>query len=138
MITIKAHGWHQFLAAFGVLRNAGVEPVASGGNQMRVPDDACRQVLRAVAVTGADVHADLTEPVAANPGAEVEMGAAEEPDSGPEPTPDDEPPEVPEPGADDERASKPAETPAAVDEAPAAKPAPARKATRPRTRKTKE
>ncbi|MCW6003867.1 hypothetical protein K1W54_04620 [Micromonospora sp. CPCC 205371] len=62
MIMIKARGWQQFLAAFGVLRRAGVEPVAAGGNQMRVPDDTDRDVLRAVAATGAVVHADLTEP----------------------------------------------------------------------------
>jgi hypothetical protein len=81
VITIKAHGWHQFLAAFGVLRAAGVEPVASGGNQMRVPDDTDRALLRAVTATGAVVDADLTEP-APTPDAAADGGEvpAPEPD----------------------------------------------------------
>lgn len=62
MIRIKATGFPQFLAAHATLRAAGVEPVASGGNEMRVPDNTDLAVLRAVAATGAVVHAALTEP----------------------------------------------------------------------------
>lgn len=64
MIRIKARGFPQFLAAHATVRAAGVEPIASGGNEMRVPDDTDLGVLRAVAATGAVVHADLTEPAA--------------------------------------------------------------------------
>lgn len=62
MIRVKATGFPQFLAAHAVLRTAGVAVVASGGNEMRVPDSTDIAVLRDVAATGAVVHADLTEP----------------------------------------------------------------------------
>ena len=70
MIRVKATGFPQFFAAHAVLRAAGVAVVASGGNEMRVPDDTDLDVLRAVAVTGAVVHADLSErePDPAEPG----------------------------------------------------------------------
>jgi hypothetical protein len=122
VITIKARGWQQFLTAFGVLRAAGVEPVAGGGNEMRVPDGTDVAVLRAVAATGAAVHADLTEPVT------VEE-TPEPSDIGTEP---DEPAAAPgTPPADD------ATTTATADDPPPTK-RPARKATRSRTRKPAE
>jgi hypothetical protein len=62
MIHIQAAGFPQFLAAFGLLRAAGVQMTASGGNAMSVPDDTDLAVLRAVAATGAVVHADLDTP----------------------------------------------------------------------------
>jgi hypothetical protein len=62
VIRIKATGFPQFLAAHAVLRGAGVATVSGGGNEMRVPDDTDRGVLRSVAATGALVYADLTEP----------------------------------------------------------------------------
>jgi hypothetical protein len=62
VIHINATGFPQFFAAHTILRAAGVEPIASGGNEMRVPDDTDRAVLRAVAATGAAVDADLTAP----------------------------------------------------------------------------
>lgn len=62
MIRIKATGFPQFFAAHATVRAAGVAVVASGGNEMRVPDDTDVAVLRAVAATGAVVFADLTEP----------------------------------------------------------------------------
>lgn len=72
MIRIKATGFPQFLAAHATLVAAGVEPVAGGGNEMRVPDDTDVAVLRQVAETGATVYADLgaadpTEPPAEEP-----------------------------------------------------------------------
>lgn len=78
MILIKARGFPQFLAAFHTLRAAGVEPVATGGNEMRVPAGTDRAVLRAVAATGAAVHADLTEPEP-----ETAEGATEQPETEP-------------------------------------------------------
>lgn len=63
MIRVKATGFPQFLAAHAVLRTAGVAVVASGGNEMRVPDSTDIAVLRDVAATGATVYADLTVPV---------------------------------------------------------------------------
>jgi hypothetical protein len=62
VIFVKAAGFAQFLAAHGTFRAAGVTPTASGGNEMRVPDDTSLDVLRAVAETGATVYADLAEP----------------------------------------------------------------------------
>lgn len=62
MIRVKAAGFPQFLAAFNTARTAGVDVTASGGNEMRVPDDTSLDVLRAVAATGAVVYADLSEP----------------------------------------------------------------------------
>lgn len=84
MILIKAAGFAQFLAAHATLRGAGVAVTASGGNEMRVPDDTDRAVLRAVAATGARVHTDLTEP---GPGA---SGAAETAHDVPDPEVSDE------------------------------------------------
>lgn len=60
MIRVKATGFPQFFAAHAALLAAGVEPVASGGNEMRVPDDTDLAVLRTVAATGATVYADLS------------------------------------------------------------------------------
>lgn len=62
MIRIKATGFPQFFAAHTVLRVADINATASGGNEMRVPDDTPLDVLRAVAATGAVVDADLTAP----------------------------------------------------------------------------
>jgi hypothetical protein len=64
VIRIKAAGFPQFFAAHAILRAAGVRTIPAGGNEMRVPDDTDRGVLRTVAETGAAVHADLNEPVA--------------------------------------------------------------------------
>lgn len=61
MIRVKATGFPQFLAAFNTARAAGIEVTASGGNEMRVPDNTPVEVLRAVAATGAFVGADLGE-----------------------------------------------------------------------------
>lgn len=111
MITIKAHGWQQFLAAFGVLRNAEVEPLASGGNEMRVPDDTDRTVLRAVAATGAVVHANLGEPDPEPPEPDATEAA---------PTPD---------AAPEQAETQPDETKPPVDTPPAHKPRTPRKTT---------
>ena len=64
MIRVNAVGFGQFYAAHAILRAAGVEVTASGGNEMRVPDDTRLDVLRAVAGTGATVYADLTNAAA--------------------------------------------------------------------------
>lgn len=96
MIRVNAVGFGQFYAAHAILRAAGVEVVASGGNEMRVPDDTRLDVLRAVAGTGATVYAELTEP---------DVGAQVSP--APEPPPGGEP-EAPE--ADTPPARKPRKT----------------------------
>jgi hypothetical protein len=67
VIRIQAVDFPQFLAAFGLLRGAGVDLIAAGGNEMSVPDDTDLGLLRAVAAVGATVHTDLA-------------GTAEEPD----------------------------------------------------------
>lgn len=61
MIRIRATDFGQFLAAHAVLRAAGVDVIAAGGNEASVPDDTDLTVLRAVAATGAVVDADLTD-----------------------------------------------------------------------------
>lgn len=61
MIRVQAADFPQFLAAFGLLRGAGVDLIAAGGNELSVPDDTDVALLRAVAATGAVVHADLSE-----------------------------------------------------------------------------
>jgi hypothetical protein len=135
VITIKAHGWQQFLAAFGVLRAAGVEPVAAGGNTMRVAYDTDRGVLRAVAATGAAVYADLAEPAPS-----VEPGAPhiETPDASGVDTENTDEGETTAENADDSTASDDGDT--STDDQPDTAPPRrrARKATATRARKTKE
>jgi hypothetical protein len=67
VIPIVAHGWPQFLTVHAILRDAGVDVIASGGNDMSVPDDTPVDVLRQVAAAGATVHADLTKPAQPEP-----------------------------------------------------------------------
>ena len=82
MISIRSADFDQFMAAFGVLRHAGVDVTASGGNDMTVPDDTSRDVLREVAAWGAVVDADLSQR-----DNEAITGAHAEPDTTDEPKP---------------------------------------------------
>ena len=156
MIRIVAVDFDHFFTVFGRLAAAGVEVTSAGGNELSVPNDTSRDLLRQVADTGAVVHADLGGPAAdddpepddeperesdRDPESESEAGSEVEPEPEPEPElgaePGTEPDPAIEPSPEPISESEPEPEPVIEPEPVAAKPAP-KKTTRARRKTTTE